>query len=111
MPEQQEVRPACAEDHQCMKGRNKHEYDRSQWTCRVQCRRGKGKTPSRPRPDFADVELRGVIGPCWVIRNLDEVWDDPDKREAILRIVRLLEREESLMGFSTHFISISSKTE
>lgn len=58
---------------------------------------------------FAEVELRGVIGPAWIIRNLDEVWPDPGKREAILRIVRLLEREESLMGFSTHFLSISRR--
>ena len=58
---------------------------------------------------FADVQLRGVIGPGWIVRNVDEIWDDPAKREAILRIVRLLEREESLMGFSTHFISISRK--
>ncbi|MBQ7139371.1 MAG: methyltransferase domain-containing protein [Clostridia bacterium] len=58
---------------------------------------------------FADVELRGVIGPAWIVRNLDEIWPDPGKREAILRIVRLLEREESLMGFSTHFVSISTK--
>ena len=58
---------------------------------------------------FVDVDLRGVIGPAWIIRNLDEVWDDLVKREAILRIVRLLEKEESLMGFSTHFLSISTK--
>lgn len=58
---------------------------------------------------FADVELRGVIGPCWIIRNLDEIWQDAVKREAVMRIVRLLDREESLMGFSTHFLSISRK--
>lgn len=58
---------------------------------------------------FENVDLRGVIGPGWIIRNLEEIWPDPLKREAILRIVRLLEREESLMGFSTHFISISHR--
>ena len=58
---------------------------------------------------FADVELRGVIGPCWMIRNLDEAWGDAHKRESILRVVRLFEKEESLMGFSTHFLSISKK--
>lgn len=58
---------------------------------------------------FSDVDLRGVIGPAWIIRNLDDVWCDLGKREAILRVVRLLEREESLMGFSTHFVSISRK--
>lgn len=61
------------------------------------------------RAGFEDVELRGVIGPCWIIRSVDEAWKDPRRREAILRIVRLLEKEESLMGFSTHFISISRK--
>ena len=58
---------------------------------------------------FADVELRGVIGPAWIIRKLDEVWRDTGKKEAILRVVRLLEKEESLMGFSTHFLSISHR--
>lgn len=58
---------------------------------------------------FTGVELRGVIGPCWMIRNLDEVWHDPLKREAIMRIVRLLDHEESLMGLSTHLITISHK--
>lgn len=58
---------------------------------------------------FCDVDLRGVIGPCWIIRNLDEAWKDKEKREAIMRVVRLLEKEESLLGFSTHFLSISRK--
>lgn len=58
---------------------------------------------------FADAELHGVIGPCWTVRNLDEIWQDDAKREAILRVARLLDREESLMGFSTHFLSISRR--
>lgn len=58
---------------------------------------------------FADVRLCGVIGPCWAVRNLDAIWPDQMKRESILRVVRLLDREESLMGFSTHFLSISHR--
>ena len=58
---------------------------------------------------FEDVTLRGVLGPCWAIRNLGEAWSDTHRREAILRVVRLLDREESLMGFSTHYITISHK--
>lgn len=58
---------------------------------------------------FSDVELRGIIGPCWILRNLDEVWNDMHKRESIMRVVRLLEKEESLMGVSTHFLSLSRK--
>lgn len=58
---------------------------------------------------FTDIDIRGVIGPCWLIRNLDEAWKDETKRESIMRVVRLLEKEESLMGLSTHFFSISRK--
>ena len=58
---------------------------------------------------FLDVDIRGVIGPCWLIRNLDHAWKNETKRENILRIVRLLEKEDSLMGLSTHFLSISKK--
>lgn len=58
---------------------------------------------------FVDVTLHGVLGPCWTIRNLDEAWTDERSREAILRVVRLLDREESLMGFSTHYVTISRK--
>lgn len=58
---------------------------------------------------FVDVDLRGVIGPCWLIRNLDEVWKDETKRENIMKVVRLLEKEECIMGLSTHFLSISRK--
>ena len=58
---------------------------------------------------FAGVTLHGVIGPCWAVRNLNEIWHNTLKREAIMRVVRLLDSEESLMGFSTHFVSISRR--
>ncbi len=58
---------------------------------------------------FRAIDLRGVIGPCWLMRNLDDVWQDDLKREIIMKVVRLLEKEESLMGLSTHFLSISRK--
>ena len=58
---------------------------------------------------FLDVDIRGVIGPCWLIRNLDRAWKNEKKRENIMRVVRLLEKEESIMGLSTHFLSISRK--
>ncbi len=58
---------------------------------------------------FGNVDIRGVIGPCWLIRNIDEAWKDSIKREAIMKVVRLLEKEESLMGLSTHLLSVSTK--
>lgn len=58
---------------------------------------------------FCDTDVRGVIGPCWLIPNLEDAWKDETKRENILKIVRLLEKEESLLGLSTHLMGISRK--
>ncbi|MBE3101403.1 MAG: methyltransferase domain-containing protein [Firmicutes bacterium] len=58
---------------------------------------------------FTNTDIRGVIGPCWLIPNLDELWKDETKRESIMRVVRMCEKEESIMGLSTHILSISRK--
>lgn len=58
---------------------------------------------------FGKTEIRGVIGPVWLVRNLDEVWCDEFKRETLMHVVRLLEKEESIMGLSTHLLGISRK--
>ena len=58
---------------------------------------------------FQGTEVIGVIGPCWLIPQLDELWKDEVKRESIMRIVRMCEKEESILGLSTHLLSISRK--
>lgn len=60
---------------------------------------------------FVDTDIRGILGPVWLVRNLDKAWKKPEKRAALMRVVRLLEKEESLFGLSTHFLSISEKAE
>jgi len=58
---------------------------------------------------FSNTDVRGVIGPCWLIPELDKSWKDEAKRENIMKIVRLFEKEESILGLSTHLLSISRK--
>lgn len=58
---------------------------------------------------FTDTDVRGVIGPGWLVPDLDQVWKDAVKRESIMRVVRMCEKEESIMGLSTHLLSISRK--
>lgn len=58
---------------------------------------------------FCEADVRGVIGPCWLVPNLDEAWKDKEKRESIMKIVRLCEKEESIMGLSTHILGIARK--
>jgi len=58
---------------------------------------------------FAETEVRGVIGPAWLAPDLDKTWSNQKKRETLMRVVRLCEKEESIMGLSTHLLSISRK--
>lgn len=58
---------------------------------------------------FQNVNVRGILGPAWLVPNLDEQWKNPERRENIMRIVRLLEKEDAIMGLSTHILSIASK--
>ena len=58
---------------------------------------------------FGNTDVRGVIGPCWLVPELDEIWKDEVKRENLMKIVRLCEKEESILGLSTHLLGISRK--
>jgi len=58
---------------------------------------------------FIGTDVRGVIGPAWLVPDLDDVWKDEAKRESIMRVVRMCEKEESIMGLSTHLLAISGK--
>ena len=58
---------------------------------------------------FKDVDIRGVIGPTWLIPNIDEQWKENKRKENIMKVVRLLEKEKSIMGVSTHLLSIARK--
>jgi SAM-dependent methyltransferase len=56
---------------------------------------------------FAPPDVRGVVGPAWLAPDLDAQWSDPARREALLRTVRLTEREGPLMGLHTHLLAVA----
>ena len=58
---------------------------------------------------YEDVEVRGVIGPAWLVPNLTAQWGDKEKREHILHLVRITEKEEAIMGLSTHLLAMGRK--
>lgn len=58
---------------------------------------------------FSNTDVRGVIGPCWLVPNLDAIWQDEKRRASIMNIVRMTEKEEEILGLSTHFLAISEK--
>jgi ubiquinone/menaquinone biosynthesis C-methylase UbiE len=55
---------------------------------------------------FDDVEVLAVEGPCWLLADFDERWEDDALREDLLDTARRLEREEELLGASAHLLGI-----
>ena len=53
--------------------------------------------------------LYGVEGPGWILPDLVERWSDPERREIILQVARMLESESSVMGCSAHLIVVARK--
>ena len=58
---------------------------------------------------FVGADIRGVINSAWLANDIAELWKDEVHRETLLRIVRLTEREPSLLGLSGHFLALTHK--
>ena len=57
---------------------------------------------------FPDAEIYGVEGAgAWI--DLDDALDDSDGRSAVLRAIRRVEKEPSLLGSSPHLMVIATK--
>jgi len=56
---------------------------------------------------FALSGLYGIEGPGWVAANFDDWWNNPDYRERLLKIARVLETEPSLLGMSAHLMAVA----
>ncbi|MGH9890632.1 MAG: class I SAM-dependent methyltransferase [bacterium] len=57
-----------------------------------------------------DVEgLYGVEGPGWILGDLVDRWNDPERRDILVRVARELESEPSLLGSSAHLIVVGRK--
>jgi len=60
---------------------------------------------------FEEITLHGVVGAGWLAPDLDEKWNDPTAREAILRSVRMLDGRRDILGLSTHLLAVARKGE
>jgi ubiquinone/menaquinone biosynthesis C-methylase UbiE len=61
------------------------------------------------RAGFAIEGVYGVEGPGWIMPDLADRWADAQRRTALLRVARLLERETSVIGSSAHLIVVGHK--
>lgn len=53
--------------------------------------------------------LYGVEGPGWILPDLDERWNDRERREMLLQVARVLESEPSVVGCSAHLMIIGRR--
>lgn len=58
---------------------------------------------------FDRVRSAAIEGPAWMWRDFDEAWQDPARRERILRIARLAEQDAEVIATSPHVAVICRK--
>jgi ubiquinone/menaquinone biosynthesis C-methylase UbiE len=58
---------------------------------------------------FGGTELFNVEGPGFVLADLADRWADPPRREALMQAARLVEREPSMLGASSHILAVGHR--
>lgn len=58
---------------------------------------------------FQVVEIVAIEGPGWLARDFDRLWNDGVQRERLLKVVRKVERESSILGATAHIMAIGRK--
>jgi ubiquinone/menaquinone biosynthesis C-methylase UbiE len=72
--------------------------------------------PSEIKSEVEEAGLRHeknlpVEGPFWSFGELSEHWRDEGRRERLLRAIRSIENEESLIGASAHIIAVARRAD
>lgn len=52
-------------------------------------------------------ELIGLEGPAGLLASFDALWSEPASRTKLLDFLRLIEREPSLLGLSSHILAVA----
>jgi ubiquinone/menaquinone biosynthesis C-methylase UbiE len=58
---------------------------------------------------FSVLSIVGLEGPGWLFPDFNERWEDPRRREDILRIARALESEPSIQAVSAHILAVARR--
>ena len=61
------------------------------------------------RAGLAVENLYGVEGPAWLLPDFGERWENPERREIIMNVARMLEREPYVAGVSAHLLVVGRK--
>jgi SAM-dependent methyltransferase len=55
------------------------------------------------------LSIVGLEGPGWLFPDFNERWQDPRRREDVLRIARALESEPSIQAVSAHILAVARR--
>lgn len=58
---------------------------------------------------FAELQVVGVEGPAWLLGDLGEWLDDPERRALLLDHLARIEAEPSLLGASAHLLALAER--
>jgi ubiquinone/menaquinone biosynthesis C-methylase UbiE len=58
---------------------------------------------------FELVGVHGIEGPGWLLADFETCWNDPRRREDVLRVARQLEEEPSIRGASAHLMAVATR--
>lgn len=53
--------------------------------------------------------LYGIEGPAWILPDLPDRWNDPERRDIVIRVARMLESEPAMIGSSAHLLAVGRK--
>jgi len=58
---------------------------------------------------FSVLSIVGLEGPGWLFADFNERWQDPRRRDDLLRIARALESEPSIQAVSAHILAVAQR--
>jgi ubiquinone/menaquinone biosynthesis C-methylase UbiE len=59
--------------------------------------------------EFEVNQLYAIEGPARLMHAFDQHWNDPERRELVLNLIRLIETESTLIGSSAHVMMVARK--
>ena len=70
--------------------------------------------PDELRQEIADagldlIELLGMEGPCWLLQNFDDHWNDPARRQRLIEAADRLGSEPTMLGVSAHLLALARR--
>lgn len=59
--------------------------------------------------NFRNISLFSIEGPLWLTSNLEKILKDDEQEKTLLRFLREIEEDETIIGASEHIMAIGKK--